>query len=401
MPKAMYPKGLQDPVKFNETLDKWIKEINAKKGEIIRWDVEQDHTWRQSNRVATEDLIRHFCDAYGETNPLYRHVDYARKSRYGCIIAPPTFLTCIAPSAIGAEPDHVPCVGFNAGAEWEWFQVVHAGDEFHGYDTELGYEEKKREGNVPPMFVSTIKRTYINQREEVVANIYGHELRFALAPTNEGLLYGSTGKEKQQAPKWKYSMEELEEITATYKEMEKNRRGANVRWWEDVTVGESLGAVLQGPYDLMDVMSFMGVQGYMSVAFGIKWDRIWNHTRFTLDEYNQTTWEPHLRDHEGLGYEFNQSAQSEAGVSHLICNWMGDDGFLKKLACQARRMMPVGDCSWIRGKVVKKYVENGEPLVDLEITCTTQRGLMHMPATATVRLLSREQMQKNLPFQFK
>lgn len=401
MPKAVYPKELQDPVRFNEAQIRWINECNEKIGEIIQWDVEQDHTWRQSNRVATEDLIRHYCDAYGDTNPLFRHLDYARKSRYGGIIAPPTFLTCITPSAVGMEPDELPCVGFNAGAEWEWFQLVRAGDQFHGFDTFLGWVEKKREGNAPPMYVSTIKRTYINQHEQVVANVYGHELRFSLAPTTEGLLFGSTGKEKQLAPRWKYSMEDLEKITETYKEMERKRRGADVRWWEDVSVGDSLGTVLQGPYDLMDVMSFMGVQGYMSVAFGIKWDRIWNHTRFTLDEYNQSAWEPHLRDHEGLGYEFNQAAHSEAGINHLLCNWMGDDGFLKKMSAQARRMMPVGDCSWITGEIVKKYVEDGEHLVDAAIKCTTQRGQMHMPGTATVRLLSREQMKKSQPFQFK
>jgi len=401
MPKKMYSEDLKDPVKFNKLQEDWIKECNDRIGEITPWDLNMDHTWRHSNKVATEDLIRHFCDAYGETNPLFRSVDYARKTRFGGIIAPPTFLTCITPSAVGMEPDDLPATGFNAGAEWEIFQDVYAGDEFHGYDTFLGWVEKKREGTDIGMYVSTIKRTYLNQRNEVVANIYGHELRFSLPPTEKGLRFGQTGKEKQLAPKWKYSEEELEKITATYIEMEKNRRGANVRWWEDVTVGDTLGTVLQGPYDLMDVAAFMGVQGYMSVAFGIKWNRIWNHARFTLDEFNQSAWEPHLRDHENLGYEFNQAAQSEAGIAQLLCNWMGDDGFVKKLAAQARRMMPVGDCSWITGEITKKYVENGEHLVDTKITCTTQRGVMHMPATATIRLLSREQMQKSLPFQFK
>jgi hypothetical protein len=320
-------------------------------------------------------------------------VEYARKTRYGGIIAPPTFLTCITPSAVGQEPDELPSVGWNGGASYEWFKVVHAGDEIHGYDTWLGFAEKVRGKGLPRMFTGTVKRTYINQRDEIVANIYGHELRFDLPPTEKGLLYGQTGpsaKEMATMKPWKYSEEELEEITRTYVEMEQKRRGGNVRWWEDVVVGEEIGTVVQGPYDLMDVMSMMGVQGYLSEAFGIKWKKIWNHTRFTLNEYGVSAWEPHLRDHEGLGYIFNQSAQSEAGVNHVICNWMGDDGFLEKMSCQARRIMPVGDTSWIRGKVVKKYIQDGEFVVDLEIQCTSQRGIMHMPGTATVRLLTRE-----------
>jgi acyl dehydratase len=401
MPKKTYSKDLMDPIKFNKLQDEYISGMNERIGEIWPWDVEQDHTWRHSNKLASADLIRHFCDAYGETNPLFRNADYASKTRHGGIIAPPTFLTCITPSAVGLEPDDLPATGFNGGAEWEWFDVVREGDVFHGFDTWLGWIEKKREGTDMGMYICTVKRTFINQRDEVVCNIYGHELRFSLPPTEEGLRFGQTGKQKQLAPKWKYTMEELEKVTETYKEMERNRRGANVRYWEDVKVGDSLGTVVQGPYDLMDVANFMVVQGYMAVSFGIKWDRIWNHSRFTLDEYNQSAWEPHLRDHEDLGYEFNQAAQSEAGLALLLSNWMGDDGLVRKFGAQARRMMPVGDCSWMTGKIVKKYVENGEYLVDAEMTCTTQRGVMHMPATATIRLLSREQMKKQLPFQFK
>jgi hypothetical protein len=70
---------------------------------------------------------------------------------------------------------------------------------------------------------------------------------------------------------------------------------------------------------------------------------------------------------------------------------MGDDGFLKKLECQARRINIVGDTNWITGNVVRKYIEEGEHLVDLKLKSENQDGIIHMPATATVRLLSRTQ----------
>jgi hypothetical protein len=66
-----------------------------------------------------------------------------------------------------------------------------------------------------------------------------------------------------------------------------------------------------------------------------------------------------------------------------------DVGFLKKLSCQSRRIFPVGDCNWVKGKVTQKYILDGEHVVDLEITSTSQRGIMHMPGTATARLLSK------------
>jgi acyl dehydratase len=37
-------------------------------------------------------LIRHWCEAMQDSNPLYTDEDYARKSKYGSVIAPPTML---------------------------------------------------------------------------------------------------------------------------------------------------------------------------------------------------------------------------------------------------------------------------------------------------------------------
>jgi hypothetical protein len=47
------------------------------------------------NRVATEDGIRHWCDAIGDFNPLYRSRDYASKSIYGGLVAPPSFVGAV------------------------------------------------------------------------------------------------------------------------------------------------------------------------------------------------------------------------------------------------------------------------------------------------------------------
>jgi hypothetical protein len=44
------------------------------------------------NNEANDDTIRHYVDGIGDTNHLFRDADYARKTRYGGIIAPGTFL---------------------------------------------------------------------------------------------------------------------------------------------------------------------------------------------------------------------------------------------------------------------------------------------------------------------
>ncbi len=42
-----------------------------------------------------KSLIRKFAIAIGDDNPLYRDEDYARASRFGGIVAPPTFISAL------------------------------------------------------------------------------------------------------------------------------------------------------------------------------------------------------------------------------------------------------------------------------------------------------------------
>ncbi|MDP6509730.1 MAG: MaoC family dehydratase N-terminal domain-containing protein [Dehalococcoidia bacterium] len=52
------------------------------------------------HEVATKDAIRHFAFGYRDTNPLWTDEEYASGTRYGGIVAPPTFL-CSCQSGIG------------------------------------------------------------------------------------------------------------------------------------------------------------------------------------------------------------------------------------------------------------------------------------------------------------
>jgi len=86
---------------------------------------------------------------------------------------------------------------------------------------------------------------------------------------------------------------------------------------------------------------------------------------------------------------FAFGAQSEALLSRLLTNWIGDDGFVKKLDAQTRRPWYFGDTIWVKGKVINKYVENNEHLVDIEERSENQNGIVTESGNATVRLLLR------------
>jgi hypothetical protein len=77
-------------------------------------------------------------------------------------------------------------------------------------------------------------------------------------------------------------------------------------------------------------------------------------------------------------------------MGHLLTNWMGDDGFLKKMYVELRRFNVVGDTTWCRGQITAKRDEGGEKLVDMEVWGENQRQEVTMRGTATVRLPSKQ-----------
>jgi hypothetical protein len=70
---------------------------------------------------------------------------------------------------------------------------------------------------------------------------------------------------------------------------------------------------------------------------------------------------------------------------------MGDAGVLKRVRTELRLYNTMGDTTWCKGKVAKKYVKDGYALVDLEIWAENQRGEVTAPnGSATVVLPSRD-----------
>jgi len=74
----------------------------------------------------------------------------------------------------------------------------------------------------------------------------------------------------------------------------------------------------------------------------------------------------------------------------LLTNWMGDDGFLWKFNTQIRRFVMLGDTTWVKGKVIKKYCDNGKYCVDIDVQNVLQTGELSIIGGATVILPSRE-----------
>ena len=242
---------------------------------------------------------------------------------------------------------------------------------------------------MPRLFSFEGQRTYINQRHEVVAVATGGAIVVGMGPELE-----HQSQSFKEVKRHKYSEEELEKIAKAYDE--EYRRGADTLFWEGVVEGEELPTIVKGPITLMDSVAFYHAIGY-TTAFKVTHEIFKENPGmvFRDPETNAPIGAGliHASDNaarvQGVPYALTFAAQSEGNIAHLICNWMGDDGFLKKLECRQRRINIVGNTNWLKGNVVRKYIENGEYLVDLELTIHDQNNILIMQATARVSLLSR------------
>ena len=96
-----------------------------------------------------------------QPNPLYVDEEYAKKTRFGGIIAPPTFATLLNREA---PPLDVPLkpwkVGLNGGTEHVLHQPIRPGTTLTGRKKLV--ELKERRGK-SPMVISVIETNYVDQ----------------------------------------------------------------------------------------------------------------------------------------------------------------------------------------------------------------------------------------------
>ena len=111
--------------------------------------------------------IVRFAQAIGDDNPLYTDEAAARKTRYGGMVAPPTFLRSMRVMHLEL-PFEMPFHRLlDAGSDWEYFQPVRPGDRITavGRITDI----RERTGRLGLMVFTVTTIIYRNQFDEVVA----------------------------------------------------------------------------------------------------------------------------------------------------------------------------------------------------------------------------------------
>ena len=336
------------------------------------------------NESASQDAIRHFCQGIGDTNSLYWDKSYAQATKFGTIVAPPCFLYSVywCSGRTGGLPG---VHGFHAGNDWEWFRPIYLDDRISVQEQFTNLEEKKSEfaGNI---LIQSSVTTYRNQRGEVLAKTRGWQIRAERDAAKE--------RQKYTFEPYHYSRKEIEDIQEAV--LGEEIRGNNPRWWEDVKVGDEMKPVVKGPMSHGDITAFVaGCIG--GISHGIQLNEMLRHPSWGFTDPTTGAQEAIIRVHDiqeaaesaGLPGAYDYGCQRCCWMGHLLTNWAGDDGFVRKMYVELRRFNVVGDTTWCKGKVVAKREEDGEKLVDLEIWGENQRQEISTKGTATIRLPSK------------
>jgi acyl dehydratase len=127
-------------------------------------------------RVSIEEgAIQRFAEAIGDPNPLWNDRVAARTSRFGGIIAPPTFLRSVR-MGIGNVPELSKFEALDGGSEWFYKEPVRVGDEITAITRVV--EINQRTLRIGPALIVVAETTYTNQFDQEVATQRATSIRY-------------------------------------------------------------------------------------------------------------------------------------------------------------------------------------------------------------------------------
>ncbi len=117
-------------------------------------------------------------------------------------------------------------------------------------------------------------------------------------------------------------------------------------------------------------------------------------------DINPLHWDNSFAAVQGVGKPVVHGALKRQWLIQLMTDWIGEEGFLKRFSCRYRAMdypramktitEPEEGETWTcKGKVTKKYIENGEHRLDCNIKIENGKGETTTPGRATVVLPTR------------
>ena len=352
-------------------------------------------------QTASEDSIRNWAFGCGDDNPLFTDPHYARKTRWGGVIAPGMFVGQINRTMKGDPlPDDVRALKkslfkgihvFVSGSAWQFYRPVRPGDTIYSYGGDLTCEVKQSEFAGRSIII-TSRRVKVNQRAEVVAT---YDILRVLTERKTAV---KKGKNLSIEPA-SYTDEELEQIENIY--ANEHVQGCEKRYFEDVAEGDSLGLQAKGPLTVTDVICFhAGGYGFTPYAPTANRRAHKNRRRIPAfyvknehgipDVAQRLHWDPVWAQAIGNPMAYDYGVMRENFLWQYLNDWAGDDAIIVHVHDEIRKFNFMGDVQRVTGKVLGKRVEHGQNLVDVAVTFVNQRDEESVRSTAMIALPSKE-----------
>jgi acyl dehydratase len=347
------------------------------------------------------DSLRNYARGIGDLNPFYRDPAHARRSRWQSFCAHPTFMLYMGVSderSLSADLLDTgkgdPLAGvhaFYSGEELEWFRPIEEGDRLT-VKGGLGAVAVKPSRMGRSAVHETHEAVYRNQTGDLVG------IRRQLLVRVERAAARSERKNLDLDVPHTYMPEELSAIEAEYDG--EHIQGSAPRYWEDVGIGEELVPLLKGPYTVTAYICYAEGTGPRnsyhrahSVAFKYRRDhpRAFPPNEFGVpDTVARVHWDKAMALRAGLPETYDFGGERVAWMSHAATNWIGDDGFLRRLRVRIAAFCFVGDIVRIGGHVSDKRREGPNAVADLQLHAANQRGETVATAIATVILPTKD-----------
>ena len=318
----------------------------------------------------SEYLIRHWCEALEDGNPLYLDKSYATSQGHSGLVAPPGSImtTFSMPFRWPWPPDgrepaphshytikellNLP-VGIISDVELEFERPAEVGDRISVSQRLVSISPWKRTKLGEGHFW-TMDRLYRNQhgdlivRERMTGFGYGREADASSAVSGPG--WSPAVEEAIEGKKTGYQPPEYVD-----------------RYWDDVSEGDELPEL---------VMPFTTTRAaYLASA--------------TRDFSPQHSNRDYAQERSKAKDVFVNTPFNMGMVSRFLTDWAGPKSRVRRMKVAMRGNVCAGDDMILTGKVTKKYEEDGEHRVDVDVTIATQEGPV-TPCSATLVLHIRE-----------
>jgi len=178
---------------------------------------------------ATRDNIRHYAHGIGDDNPLWCDPAYAARTRFGGIVALPSFLFAtsrIVSGYVGGLPG---VHAMWAGADWTWHKPVYRNQEI---TTEASLKDLiEHDTKFAGRAVQQIYHVrFFDEDGDLVAEADSWCFRTDRDHARE---QGTKYTEVKARPPRVYTQDELQRLYRIYEQ--ETIRGSTARYWEDVT----------------------------------------------------------------------------------------------------------------------------------------------------------------------